>query len=426
MEIRSPLQLQLEWGDWNKLAEVGSARSAPSSPGIYRISHSRTSGLEYIGYGDLCERIYRLNLGIESEKMPYRDPHIASPCLWAINKELEGEFWVSWIPEPDVNEEELTGKKAALLAQYRLTTGQSPTANFGRMIDGYTPSTDYFGGMRGMKTDSPVSGSLVGNPPNDWDKWDNVCSDSWIGYNWSSFEPLIPDWTNPSLIKDNLPSESGIVRIREAGKDYLVEIGCAQNIRKSVFELREKKERDDLEISYTVKESEKSWNRYEIESDLIGVHYMAKQLIPESDDKDEKESWVNQLIERGESERVEFKEKVPNNGRKLTKDMIALANNAGGTLLIGVKDNGELDGVEDIQGAREDVSDFATSNNIEPGLTFSMDSISINGNDILIIEIRQAEIPTGQNGVFYYRDGPSSNPMSGMRMLEFVENKDEL
>jgi ATP-dependent DNA helicase RecG len=53
---------------------------------------------------------------------------------------------------------------------------------------------------------------------------------------------------------------------------------------------------------------------------------------------------IIELIKNGENSFVEFKiEKVDN--AKLAKEMVAFANSRGGTLLIGVKDNGQIEGI---------------------------------------------------------------------------------
>jgi predicted HTH transcriptional regulator len=56
---------------------------------------------------------------------------------------------------------------------------------------------------------------------------------------------------------------------------------------------------------------------------------------------------LKQIIAGGESKYLEFKRRVPN-ARRIAKEMIALANTEGGKLLLGVSDDGSINGLRDI------------------------------------------------------------------------------
>lgn len=57
-----------------------------------------------------------------------------------------------------------------------------------------------------------------------------------------------------------------------------------------------------------------------------------------------KKNHIETLIEQGENQHLDFKFAV-NDSRKIARSMVAFANSEGGTLLIGVKDNGTIAGV---------------------------------------------------------------------------------
>ncbi len=57
-----------------------------------------------------------------------------------------------------------------------------------------------------------------------------------------------------------------------------------------------------------------------------------------------KKSYIQKLIEKGESQTLDFKFEV-SDSRKIARTFSAFANTDGGTLLIGVKDNGAIAGV---------------------------------------------------------------------------------
>jgi len=57
-------------------------------------------------------------------------------------------------------------------------------------------------------------------------------------------------------------------------------------------------------------------------------------------------SYIRKLIEQGEHQRLDFKYAITDS-KKIARSLVAFANTDGGTLLIGVKDNGVISGVRD-------------------------------------------------------------------------------
>lgn len=55
-------------------------------------------------------------------------------------------------------------------------------------------------------------------------------------------------------------------------------------------------------------------------------------------------SYIKNLIERGEGQHLDFKFEIADS-RKIARSLVAFSNSEGGTLLIGVKDNGAIAGV---------------------------------------------------------------------------------
>jgi hypothetical protein len=137
--------LDLSWNDWHSLNPTdGKLSTIPTSAGLYRIRHHHRSGLEYIGQTGRSLRgwIGALAKNTYNEEMPYRDPHTAAPCLWAIRQEDGPVFSVSCVvPSNASMDRKRKGLEAALIAIYRKETGESPTANFGRIIPSYRQSS---------------------------------------------------------------------------------------------------------------------------------------------------------------------------------------------------------------------------------------------------------------------------------------------
>ncbi|MDB2276653.1 GIY-YIG nuclease family protein, partial [Halorubrum ezzemoulense] len=134
----------LEWSDWKPLY-TDSFSEIPKEPGLYRVrhQHDERSFLEYIGEsGDTRRRVQSLARGTYADEMPYRDPHTAAPSLWAIRDAVGPKLEVSCVsPSKAEDDQHRKGIETALIALHRRETNQSPTSNFGRIIEGYKQSS---------------------------------------------------------------------------------------------------------------------------------------------------------------------------------------------------------------------------------------------------------------------------------------------
>lgn len=98
---------------------------------------------------------------------------------------------------------------------------------------------------------------------------------------------------------------------------------------------------------------------------------------------------LKNLIATGESSFLEFKHKVAS-PEKLSKEIAAFANTKGGKLLIGVADNGEIVGVESYMEEEFWISQ-ATKDCCVPEPTITIELISFNGIDVLLVDVPEAE-----------------------------------
>lgn len=97
------------------------------------------------------------------------------------------------------------------------------------------------------------------------------------------------------------------------------------------------------------------------------------------------------MVSRGESLTLEFKKRVPTPER-LAKEVIALANTAGGHVFIGVDDDGTVSGLRD---ANEE--EFALREALDlfcdPPVAFSTERVPIsNKRDVLIVSVPLSEV----------------------------------
>lgn len=96
------------------------------------------------------------------------------------------------------------------------------------------------------------------------------------------------------------------------------------------------------------------------------------------------------LIEEGESLTVEFKKQFSTE-EKIAKEMIALANTSGGSLIFGVEDNGKISGVESEKGEAELIKN-AAENFCEPKIDYKLFFINFGAHEIVVVRISESKI----------------------------------
>lgn len=113
-----------------------------------------------------------------------------------------------------------------------------------------------------------------------------------------------------------------------------------------------------------------------------------------------------------ESETVEFKESL-NEKQDGGESLCAFVNKNGGTLYFGVKNNGDLVGIQTIsEKTIRDLSQYYYDN-FEPAIVFSIEAKNIQGINIIIIKADKSSTPHHTfKGKSYIRIGPTTRPMS--------------
>jgi len=272
--------LDVDWSNWGTLDPTGDHLSTFSTDeGLYRVRHPARAGLEYIGETgrNLRGRVRALARGAFANEMPYRDPHTAAPCLWAVQQE-DGEKLEVSVATPTLAEDKQSRKafEDAQIAVYRREMGESPTANFGRIIDGYQQSTYRSGEERGgpLEPGETESNTEEGVGPLDWSRSDDVLSEDWMGLLWSSPQPLAD-------ADASIPTDDGLYRIWREDEELPLEyIGQSSNLKSRLY--RHRRNRDEaLLFSYSeLGEHDAQHKREEVETELIGVHWLEVGASP--------------------------------------------------------------------------------------------------------------------------------------------------
>lgn len=98
---------------------------------------------------------------------------------------------------------------------------------------------------------------------------------------------------------------------------------------------------------------------------------------------------LKNLIQTGESSFLEFKNRVASPA-KIAREMAAFANTRGGTLLIGVDDNGDIVGVDSYH-EEEFWLNQAAEDECIPGVDIDIELLHHGERDVLIVKVHEAE-----------------------------------
>ncbi|MBD2755744.1 AlbA family DNA-binding domain-containing protein [Spirosoma validum] len=98
---------------------------------------------------------------------------------------------------------------------------------------------------------------------------------------------------------------------------------------------------------------------------------------------------LDDLLEQGEHARLEFKRSI-SSAQRIARTLAAFANTSGGTLLIGISDDGKIVGAPSEFREVSKVEE-ATDRCIEPALTVSYETLSPDGRIVLVVTVSESE-----------------------------------
>lgn len=152
---------------------------------------------------------------------------------------------------------------------------------------------------------------------------------------------------------------------------------------------------------------------------------------------------IHRIIEGGENDQVEFKSTVRTNletgevdkrmEKAVLKTLVAFMNTDGGTLLIGVADDGEIRGLDIQSFDNPDKLNLHLTNMISSGignglLPFINFKLIDFGDNKYVMRVvckpssKPVFLKEGKTEIFYVRSGPSSVELTGMALVRYVNN----
>ncbi|MFC3196316.1 helix-turn-helix domain-containing protein [Parapedobacter deserti] len=98
---------------------------------------------------------------------------------------------------------------------------------------------------------------------------------------------------------------------------------------------------------------------------------------------------IKTLILQGEGERLDFKNKI-SNCKKIAKTLVAFANNKGGTLLVGVADNGHIKGIKNEDEERY-MLQRAGHLYCRPAIDLHFEEVYVDDKLVLVAEVAESD-----------------------------------
>lgn len=134
---------------------------------------------------------------------------------------------------------------------------------------------------------------------------------------------------------------------------------------------------------------------------------------------------LKNLIATGESSFLEFKHKV-SSPEKIAKEMVAFANTAGGRILIGVADNGDIVGIESYYEEEFWLNQAATDVCV-PAIDIHIEMVHAGKKDVLIVEVPESDqkpiAVKGKKKRSVYTRRADENILASDDKVEVLKNK---
>ncbi len=114
-----------------------------------------------------------------------------------------------------------------------------------------------------------------------------------------------------------------------------------------------------------------------------------------------------------EQKKIDYKEKF---GDRVLRDLCAFANTEGGTVIIGVSDDGEVKGIDITNEELEKITEKIVG---KLGIHPDIEIDEINGKKILKISVQKSKVPVSLDGKYYERVGNTTREMKPERLRSF-------
>ena len=125
---------------------------------------------------------------------------------------------------------------------------------------------------------------------------------------------------------------------------------------------------------------------------------------------------IDKIIEDDENQVVEWKESWQD---KYLEWICGYANAQGGTLYIGVDDNGNVIGL-DSKVQKKLLEDIPNKITAAFGITCDVNLKSKDKKKYIQVEVKKSRLPLNLHGIYYYRTGSVKKEITGFELTEFI------
>ena len=135
---------------------------------------------------------------------------------------------------------------------------------------------------------------------------------------------------------------------------------------------------------------------------------------------------IKSIAEAGEGNSVEFKIRVPAKVKEISQEVCAFANGEGGYLLIGIDDNGKIEGTT-LNNSKRSVIQGAIRV-ISPAVQTDMYPVDVDDKTVWVIEIPQGkDKPYVFSGAIYVREGTNTQKLTSADEIRlFFQNSNRI
>lgn len=277
----------IAWSSAVDLELAVSGINVPREPGLYRVRRIGLDAWDYIGQTGsgtmtLRKRMTMLK-GVFAPEMPYRDPHTASPALWALRHQAQASFEAQFCPIHAATPVR-KGLEAVAIAAHRQQFRRSPTFNFGRMPAGYRMSSENKAKLvaagrrfRGGPTSAATLAHTAGTPP--VGPLDQACiSETWCGHSWAPWQSLTAEGVAPLALATGLyriKGRDGVLAYIGEGQIKLRLLAHARKLATGTVQSEALASVAPLEFSTVPNQDWERHQRAELETDFIAAHILA-------------------------------------------------------------------------------------------------------------------------------------------------------
>jgi len=124
---------------------------------------------------------------------------------------------------------------------------------------------------------------------------------------------------------------------------------------------------------------------------------------------------LNILLQEGEGTMLEYKENLPSS---FARDLTAFANMLGGRILLGVRDDGSVVGINDSNALRARIQDFAR--NCDPPVRVLVEPVG----QVVVVTVRESDgKPVQCREGFFWRQGAGTQKLSRNEIRDFFRSE---